>query len=297
MDLKGFFIKNAPKLFIFGGMGLMGAGTVVACVRTKKVKPAIEAHKQRKEELKESEAGKGAYIKEAAHVAWDMTKIYILPLALTGAGAFSICKGADIFSKRQEQLAQSVIGLSTAYSALSSEFDEYRQNVRKCYGDAADQELYSPTEKKVVALKSVDEEGEVHTEETEITLTEKKHFGRYFCIGESPLAYADFNYNMKKALSVQYGARTRLRANGFLFLSEVWEEFALKQTADSFIFGWVYDPTKGDEQLDLGLTERYRYNDVTGEFEKVIYIRPNVNGPILTKLIEKGLVDADGGEE
>ena len=83
--------------------------------------------------------------------------------------------------------------------------------------------------------------------------------------------------------SQQNLANDKLKANGYLFLSDVYDQLGIKRTKMSQIVGWIYKPEgneNGDNFVDFGILETNRETE-DGGYEKAILMEFNVDGPIL----------------
>lgn len=83
--------------------------------------------------------------------------------------------------------------------------------------------------------------------------------------------------------TVQQYANERLRANGYLFLNEVYEMLGLSKTKAGQVVGWVYreDNPIGDNYVDFDIYNSYNRNFINGENARKILLDFNVDGCIL----------------
>ena len=107
-------------------------------------------------------------------------------------------------------------------------------------------------------------------------------YARFF--DESCEAYeSNMDYNLMYLRSQQNLANDKLKANGYLFLSDVYDQLGIKRTKMSQIVGWVYKPEgneNGDNFVDFGILETNRETE-DGGYEKAILMEFNVDGPTL----------------
>ena len=90
------------------------------------------------------------------------------------------------------------------------------------------------------------------------------------------------DYNLLFLRSQQQIANDRLKADGFLFLSDIYEALGIKRTKMSQTVGWVYKPEgnpNGDNFIDFGVLETNR--ETENGYEKALLMNFNVDGPIL----------------
>jgi hypothetical protein len=85
---------------------------------------------------------------------------------------------------------------------------------------------------------------------------------------------------------MQQGQATdKLRAEGYLFLNDVYEMLGIPRTREGQIVGWVYkkDNPVGDNYVDFGIfrTNRENNTNFVNGYEPTIILDFNVDGPIL----------------
>lgn len=107
-------------------------------------------------------------------------------------------------------------------------------------------------------------------------------YARFFdetCANYEP---GNMDYNLAYLRAQQQFANDRLRVEGYLFLSDVYEALGIKRTKMSQTVGWVYRPENpdGDNFVDFGILETNRETE-DGGYEKAILLEFNVDGPIL----------------
>jgi hypothetical protein len=86
--------------------------------------------------------------------------------------------------------------------------------------------------------------------------------------------------------AAQQFANDKLRADGFLFLNDVFDELGIRKTSLGQKSGWIYNPD-GNGEGDNYIT--FRYKEVTrkaenGEYENAIILDFNVDGIIIDKI-------------
>ena len=115
-----------------------------------------------------------------------------------------------------------------------------------------------------------------------VTATDVNGYARFF--DESCEAYeTNMDYNLMYLRSQQALANDKLKADGYLFLSDVYEQLGIKRTKMSQTVGWIYKPEgndNGDNFVDFGILETNRETE-DGGYEKAILMEFNVDGPIL----------------
>lgn len=295
MGFKEFVVDNAPQLLIFGGAtGLVGAG-VLACIKTKKLEHVLDIRNGRMDAIMADNPTKGRVLKEKLITAYSVAKLYVLPAAIAGVSVYGICKGTNIFNDRSEKLAQRVLGLATAYGTLNDTHEAYVKAVREKYGDEADDILkhgiVDRTTEKTVA-------GEDGTEKT-ITenaqvITKTYKYERYFVPEETNVATRNMDYNEMTLRSRQSEWNIRIRAKYIVYLNEILLDLGFKPVDDGWTVGWIYDtknPNASDNPIDIGIRRCLHVNEY-GELVDALMICPNVQGEIIKRGIELGLIEA-----
>lgn len=96
---------------------------------------------------------------------------------------------------------------------------------------------------------------------------------------------ANSEYNLLFLRQQQMYATQRLRAEGYLFLNDVYDMLGMTRSKRGAVVGWVYDEQNpvGDNYVDFGLFEDYNKEFINGTINSVL-IDFNVDGCILDKL-------------
>lgn len=269
--------KKSPLIFTIVGIGAVVTGEVLACKATLKMKEI-------KDEAAENlEKGKGAVEKQAKlpdgsvytaenyeddvriikkNEKIDIFKAYLIPVLVTAAGIFCIGRGYKILSNRYS-------GMVVAYEGLRMQFDKYRKRVLEDAGRDKDQE-YMHGKKIIEKTPIVDENGEVVGEK--ITETRDGYSEYTVLFDEYNPSWVDSNIlNAAFLRKAQAMANDRLKANGHVFLNEVWEMVDYHPTdANKIRMGRVCGWVEGycDGFIDFGCgdffeaVENGEYNDV-----------------------------------
>ena len=136
---------NAPELLIGAGITTMGIAAVKACKATAEdgAPVLIDAKTNLdwiKDEYKDDEKEKKSRILTVYKgTAIDLTKIY-LPSVIT------FCMGASMVLASHHIMTGRNVALATAYQTVNSAFEEYRENVRKTFGEEVDNKLLTGSE-------------------------------------------------------------------------------------------------------------------------------------------------------
>ena len=268
--------KHSPEILIVAGVVGTVASAVMACHATTKLDSVLEKskkdidaiHKCVENEELATENSKDDAKKDLAIVyvqaGVKVAKLYAPAVALGTLSIASIVASHNILKKRN-------VALAAAYATVDKTFKEYRNRVVERFGAEVDKELrYNIKAKKFEETVTDPDSGK----EKKVKST----------VDESCEAYeSNMDYNLMYLRSQQNLANDKLKANGYLFLSDVYDQLGIKRTKMSQIVGWVYKPEgneNGDNFVDFGILETNRETE-DGGYEKAILMEFNVDGPIL----------------
>lgn len=122
----------------------------------------------------------------------------------------------------------------------------------------------------------------------EVTRPAVSQYARFFdetCRGWSSFG-SEFNLIF---LRVQQDYATeKLKAQGYLFLNEVYDMLGMPRTKAGCVVGWVYDLDSpiGDNCVDFGLYDECNKNFING-YEKTALLDFNVDGIITERVFAK----------
>ena len=284
--------KHSPEILVVTGVVGVVASTVMACKATTKVNDILETHKDTVEKIHKVSADpeyKDEYSEEDAKkdltitytkTTMEFVKLYAPAVILGVASLTCIISSNRIMHKRNAALA-------AAYAAVDKGFKNYRKNVVDRFGEDIDKELRFNVKPREVEEIVTDEEGNetvVKTTANTVDPTMKSPYAICFdetCAGWSKSAEA----NKFFLLQQQNYANDKLKAQGHLFLNDVYELIGAQKTKAGQIVGWVYDEKNpiGDNYVDFGIFELHdeqKRNFVNG-FERSIWLDFNVDGNIL----------------
>lgn len=294
----GFTIKkHAPEILIFTGIGCGIVGAVKACFAT------IEAHEEVQlakvavddiratEETGEDENGnpythddaKRELTKAYLNTGVQLVKIYWPSVTLGVASVTCILSANNIFKNRNAALA-------AAYATIDNSFRGYRGRVASRFGEEVEREIrYNITNEEVKETVTDEETGKKKTVKKTVAKCDMQEgycdYARFF--DENCKAYEPSStYNDLFLTSQQNLANQRLRAQGYLFLNDVYYELGIERTKAGQVVGWIYDtenPT-GDNYIDFRVM-KVRVGD-----EEKLLIDPNVDGPIMDEAVKRKLL-------
>lgn len=298
--------KHSPEILVVTGIGTGIVAAIIACKQTIKANDIIaEARKnlQSIENVKELAANNEVeYTKEdeqadretiGKQVTVGMVKTYALPVGLGILSITCILAGHHILKKRN-------VALAAAYSALSTDFMNYRKRVVDKYGKDVDFMLKNGLEKQIVANQVVDPEtGEVkETKEEVLTYDGDKlsQYARIFDEVGSTQWTPSADHNRAFLLMEQNYFNERIRTRGYIFLNEVYERLGFRPTKAGSVVGWVYQ-NADYEGIDFGIFTAHTQK--AAEFlegtEPSIILDFNVQGDILSLVTEGGVWDQYNG--
>lgn len=298
--------KHSPEILVAAGISTGIIAAIVACKQTIKANDIVaEARKslQNIEDVKELAANNEVeYTEEneqedrktiGMQVAVGMVKTYALPVGLGVLSITCILAGHHILKKRN-------VALAAAYSALSTDFMNYRKRVVDKYGKDVDFMLKNGLEKQIVANQVVDPEtGEVkETKEEVLTYEGSKlsQYARIFDEVESTQWTPSADHNRAFLLMEQNYFNERIRTRGYIFLNEVYERLGFRPTKAGSVVGWVYQ-NADYEGIDFGIFTAHTQK--AAEFlegtEPSIILDFNVQGDILSLVTEGGVWDQYNG--
>lgn len=282
--------KHSPKiLFAAGAVGVVGT-VVMACRATLKTTGLLDVAEVTKTG-NDRQVAKGTLSDEGRDIAnkklqvrlaTDIVKLY-LPAVGLGVISIGALTGSHVILTKRNT------GLMAAYAALDRGFKEYRSRVVEHSGAEADHRF--ATGEEIVTKEEKLADGKT-------AVTKEKTVGGKF--GGSPYAVV-FDERSKKfskapgqnavTISMINGyADAKLKAQGHLFLNEVFDMLDLPRTKEGAVVGWVYDMKNpehaGDNYVDFGV--------FTGDSELVedfingdyywVTLDPNVDGIIYDKI-------------
>ena len=112
-------------------------------------------------------------------------------------------------------------------------------------------------------------------------------YARFFDVG-NPNWEKDSEYNLMFLKRQQAYANDKLKANGYLFLNEVYDMLGIPKSKAGQVVGWIYDPENGsgDNYVDFGIynVNREAARDFVNGYERTILLDFNVDGNIWEKM-------------
>lgn len=286
--------KHSPS--ILTGVGIVGTiiSTVMACRATLKLedilddsKLEIETVKETKEEMNSEEEFKKELAKSYVKAGTKISRLY-LPAASLGIASIGCIIGShNILNSRNTTLV-------AAYTLMESGFQNYREKVAAEYGDEKDKEFKYGTTKETIEIDNPDKTSKKKKIKEDVITVNKEYVKNY-----SPYARFFDEYNVNWERTAEYNllflknaqdyANQKLRANGHVFLNEVYDMLDIKRSQEGAVVGWVYDPldgNSGDNYIDFGIYDinSERSHAFVNGYEASILLDFNVDGVVYDKI-------------
>lgn len=280
--------KASPELLFAAGVVGMVGSTVLACRATLKVDKILSESKTKMNlasTLRHDDYSETDRMRDRTLIRYqtavEIGKQYAPAI---GVGLLSIAA----LTKSNAILTQRATALAAAYTALDKGFREYRERVIKKYGEEADQEFRYGIETKEI------EDPETGKKSLQVTVPgDPSIYARFF--DETSLSWSrDPEVNMFFLKSQQNYANDLLKANGHIFLNEVYDLLGIDRSKAGTVVGWLWTSNGStDNFVDFGIfnkqSEKARHF-VNGH-EGAILLDFNVDGVIYDK-IEFGIQEA-----
>lgn len=290
----GFKIKKAsPEIMVVAGVVGVVTSTVMACKATTKVNDILEETRKQVDDVhnvldsdvvSEDEYNNDDAKKDLA-IIYTQTGIKLIklyaPSVIVGALSITgILASHKILKKRN-------VALTAAYATIDRSFKEYRGRVVERFGKELDRELRYNIKAQEIEEKTVDKDGNETVEKKTISVVDPNMYSDYARIFDNgSMGWTkDPEYNLMFLKLQQNQANDRLRAQGYLFLNDVYDMLGIPRTKAGQIVGWIYDEENpvGDNFVDFGIYDIYNEKacDFVNGRERSIVLDFNVDGNIL----------------
>lgn len=290
----GFKIKKAsPEIMVVAGVVGVVTSTVMACKATTKVNDILEETRKQVDDvhnvldsdiITEEEYNNDDAKKDLAIIytqtGVELIKLYA-PSVIVGALSITgILASHKILKKRN-------VALTAAYATIDRSFKEYRGRVVERFGKELDRELRYNIKAQEIEEKTVDKDGNETIEKKTISVVDPNMYSDYARIFDNgSMGWTkDPEYNLMFLKLQQNQANDRLRAQGYLFLNDVYDMLGIPRTKAGQIVGWIYDKENpvGDNFVDFGIYDIYNEKacDFVNGRERSIVLDFNVDGNIL----------------
>lgn len=290
--------KHSPEILVTAGVVGTVATTVMACKATTKAGDILDEFNSNMDDInKVVEMGKEEYtedvMKKDIAIVYIQTgvkfaKLYAPSVVLGALSITSILAGHNILRKRN-------VALAAAYATIDKSFKEYRGRVVERFGKELDHELRYNIKAKEFEEVQTDDKGKEKVVKNTVQvseLNEVSDYAKFFdegCNGWTKDPEANLLFLKKQ----QTYANNRLKANGYLFLNEVYEMLGIPRTKAGQVVGWIYDEKNpvGDNYVDFGIYDTNKNTnwanankDFVNGYERSILLDFNVDGDILNNI-------------
>lgn len=290
----GFKIKKAsPEIMVVAGVVGVVTSTVMACKATTKVNDILEETRKQVDDvhnvLDSDVVSEDEYTNDDAKkdlaIIYTQTGVKLIklyaPSVLVGALSITgILASHKILKKRN-------VALTAAYATIDRSFKEYRGRVVERFGKDLDRELRYNIKAQEIEEKTVDKDGNETIEKKTVSVVDPNMYSDYARIFDNgSMGWTkDPEYNLMFLKLQQNQANDRLRAQGYLFLNDVYDMLGIPRTKAGQIVGWIYDKENpvGDNFVDFGIYDIYNEKacDFVNGRERSIVLDFNVDGNIL----------------
>ena len=287
------FKKHSPEILIVAGVAGAVTSAVMACKATLKVHEVLEPSKINIDKIHEAaekgvteggveysvEDSKKDLVAVYAQTGVKLVKLYAPAVTLGALSITAILTSNNIIRKRN-------VALAAAYTAVDTGFKEYRGRVLDRFGKNVDRELLYNIKAQEIEETVVDENGNSKTVKTTVQVADPNNYSPYARFFDNGCKgwEKDPEYNMLTLRTAQNYANDKLRAQGYLFLNEVYDLLGIPRTKAGQVVGWVYDEKNpvGDNFVDFGIYDmnHEKARDFVNGYECTILLDFNVDGNI-----------------
>lgn len=282
---------NAPTIMVVGGVAAMGASVITASKQTLKAEEVLAVHVPKLEKIQAARAlDVPSYDDEAAlqdrfkvysATAFDLGKLYAVPIVLFSGGAILVFGGHRMMLKRNA-------ALGLAFTTLQKAYAKYRENVQNTMGHDYDQAMLTgfKTEERL------DEKtGEVKTVNVmDWDADSIDPYNKMFEQGASTQWEPDLGINKGFIAIQQEYAQEKLLRYGILYLSDVYKSLGFDETPISRLVGWKvkFNPDGSREipVVDFGINKPTSAT-FNSSREHSVYLDFNCEGLVIGGLVQK----------
>ena len=288
--------KHSPEILIVGGAIGVVSSAIMACRATTKLSEVMNNHKTTVEQihhvanhpevLPENKKYTKDDVKKDLAITYTQTglklvKLYAPSVILGTLSLTCMITSNNILRNRNAALA-------AAYATIDKGFKNYRNNVIERFGKEVDKELKYNIKAKEFEEVKTDKDGKEKTVKNTVNVAGIDGYSDYARFYDSGCDnwQKDAEHNLWYLKQQQNYANEKLKANGYLFLNDVYDMLGIPRTKAGQIVGWIYDDKNpnhnGDNYVDFGI---YNINveanrDFVNGYEPTILLDFNVDGPI-----------------
>ena len=286
--------KHSPEILVVAGVIGTVTSAVMACRATTKLSKILDEAKETEKTI--SEGIEIGYIADQEYTEEDgkkdlritkvqtglkVVKLYAPAVILGGLSITAMLTSNNILRKRN-------VSLAAAYAAVDKSFKEYRGRVKERFGEELDKELrYNIKAKEIEEVVKDEKTGKEKVQKKIVNVSDFDDCSEYAkfydcgCTGWTK----DPELNLMFLRKQQDFLNDRLKAEGYLFLNDVYDALGIQKTKIGQIAGWIYDEKNpvGDNYIDFGIYDTHREANrrfVNG-LERTILLDFNCDGNIL----------------
>lgn len=286
------FKKHSPEILVVAGVVGTVVSGVMACKATTKVNDILDEAKETLDVVHEGmengeikgkeytvEDGKKDTTIVYVQTGVKLAKLYAPSVILGALSITSILTSHNVMRKRN-------VALAAAYTAIDTSYKDYRKRVIERFGEEIDKELRYNIKAKTFEETEVDKNGKEKKVEKTVNVADMNltsDYARYF--DSSVTGWEDcYDYNMMFLRAKESYANDKLKADGFIYLNDIYYALGIPKTKAGQIVGWVYKPNdpdyRGDNFVDFGIRTVQRETS-DGKYEEAILLDFNPDGNIL----------------
>lgn len=182
------------------------------------------------------------------------------------------------------------MALAAAYTTVDKCFKDYRRRVVERFGEEIDKELRYNIKSKEIETVKKNEDGTEEVVPEEVVTAELNSESDYARIYDDGCAgwTKDPTMNLQALKKMEAFATEKLKAEGFLFLNDVYKMLHIPVTKAGQVVGWIYDEKNpiGDNYVDFGLYDIHdeRKRAFINGYERNVILDFNVDGNILDRM-------------
>lgn len=283
--------KHSPEILMVVGGTLVVVSTVAACYQTLKAKDILE---KADEDIKKINYGENVAdgddgfdanvarkerMKVYSHLSIDMVKLYGPCVAGELLGLGMMFGGHKILQNRNATLA-------AAYSSLLTNYNTYRARVRERIGEDEEIAIASGSSRMDIVSESDGEKTRVKN--AMVAHDDGSGHSEYARIFDEccPNWNPSPSRNLVYLRSQQNFANDKLRAEGFVFLNDIYRMLGFPPTPAGQIVGWIWNPKdpNRDNYIDFGIYDKIYTSQAARDFinaaEPSVWLDFNVDGVI-----------------
>lgn len=276
--------KNSPHILF--GLGIAGTvtSTVLACRATLRLPDTLEEIEDDVSKIREFRATYDQMTPDDQdnYTRQDLNKdtalvygkaAYKLGRLYGPSAAISIVSIAAL-SGSHVALSRRNTALMAAYATVAKAYDDYRERVIQELGKERELDIYH-------AKVGIGSELGLDEDTCVVDPNSWSPYARFFDEG-SPHWEKNAEFNRLYVQCQQNYANEKLRAQGHLFLNEVYDMLGIERSSAGSVVGWVIG-SNGDNYVDFGMYDAYNAHFINGQ-ERTILLDFNVDGVIYDKI-------------